>query len=56
MVLVRGYASKKLKFKDYSALAQLPRDQRTVRLAAAFIWSGRFSGNERDEQRKEQNE
>ena len=47
MVPVRSHASKELKLKDYSALTELPRDQKTVPVAAAFIWSGHFFGNEK---------
>ena len=49
MVPVRSHAPEELKFKDYSALTELPRDQKTVPVAAAFIWSGHFPGNEKDE-------
>jgi hypothetical protein len=49
VVPVRSHTPEELKFKDYSALAELPRDQKTGPIAAALIWSGHFPGNEKDE-------
>jgi hypothetical protein len=42
VVPVRSHAPEELKFRNYSALAELPRDQKTGPAAAAFIWSNHF--------------